>query len=96
MAPEAGCSHDWRIVRQTRNTWREWRIMYECARYGTKKNELRKTPACTSCGADLHETREGDIEAEDALQKEVDRGMSDGLAYRCSSCKKIHILPYLE
>jgi len=96
MAQGAECSHDWRITRQIRNTWHEWRIICTCAKCGAKKNEPREAPACTSCGEDLRDACEGDVEAEDALQAAVDRGMSDGLAYRCISCKKIHILPYLE
>lgn len=96
MTQGAECLHDWRITRQIRNTWREWRIMYECIKCGTKKNELRESPLCISCGGSLDDAHEGDIQAGDALQRAVDRGMSDGIAFRCCSCRKIHVLPYLE
>lgn len=93
---QQACSHTWSIARQTRNGARWWSVRYVCQVCAAERYERRDTPVCTSCGSNLRNAHEEDDEANRELYKQFDTGMSDAMAYRCTECKKVHVLPYLE
>ena len=92
-ALQAQCSHNWRFNRQERITDTLWRVTYKCAECDHEHSE-EKAPVCESCDDTLARATASDDEAEQARLDAESQEFKTPLVFRCSKCKKIHILWY--
>ena len=91
---QQSCPHPvWRFVYQV-NAYHNlhWRVHYCCNECDSSKVETKK-PVCEICDVTLVRAVPGDEEAHQEKMKPENQGnWNPPIAFRCPSCKKIHVL----
>jgi hypothetical protein len=71
---------------------RLWHVVYHCNGCGTLKTE-QKEPVCSACDSTLKLCNKADSEAEaERIKPEHQGHQNPPLAFRCPTCRKVHIL----
>lgn len=91
---QAACEHSWCFVRQV-NAYHInlWNVVWKCQHCDTEQVDKEVPPICTDCQEELKRVSKDDAEAEAERVKPEHQGyLNPPEAWRCTACRKIHIL----